>query len=236
MGRAYEVRKASIQKTGAARGKIYSMYAKEIYAAAKSGGVDLASNYNLKRLIERARSEEVPNDIINRAIDKVNSGIDENLTTARYELFGPGNSTLIVDCLTDNVNRTVSAIRTVINKCHSKIGSMGSVAYLYDNLGIISYKGLSEDETLELLLDNDIDVSSVETVDDITVVYVNPTDLHAASQVLKEKNLEFIKEDIEMLPQTTVTLEGEDKEVFDRLITMLDEVEDVSKIYHNVRN
>lgn len=236
MGRAYEVRKASIQKTGAARGKIYSMYAKEIYAAAKSGGVDLASNYNLKRLIERARSEEVPNDIINRAIDKVNSGIDENLTTARYELFGPGNSTLIVDCLTDNVNRTVSAIRTVINKCHSKIGSMGSVAYLYDNLGIISYKGLSEDETLELLLDNDIDVSSVETIDDITVVYVNPTDLHAASQVLKEKNLEFIKEDIEMLPQTTVTLEGEDKEVFDRLITMLDEVEDVSKIYHNVRN
>lgn len=236
MGRAYEVRKASIQKTGAARGKIYSMYAKEIYAAAKSGGIDLASNYNLKRLIERARSEEVPNDIINRAIDKVNSGIDENLTTARYELFGPGNSTLIVDCLTDNVNRTVSAIRTVINKCHSKIGSMGSVAYLYDNLGIISYEGLSEDETLELLLDNDIDVSSVETVDDITVVYVNPTDLHAASQVLKEKNLEFIKEDIEMLPQTTVTLEGEDKEVFDRLITMLDEVEDVSKIYHNVRN
>ena len=104
MGRAYEVRKASIQKTGAAKAKLYSMYAKEIYAAAKAGGTELESNASLKRLVEKARDEQVPNDIIKRAIDKVNSGVDENYVTVSYELFGPAGSTLIVECLTDNVN------------------------------------------------------------------------------------------------------------------------------------
>ena len=93
MGRAYEVRKASIQKTGAAKAKLYSMYAKEIYQAAKNGGVELESNSALKRLVDKAKKEQVPGDIINRAIDKVNSGIDESYTETNYELFGPGGST-----------------------------------------------------------------------------------------------------------------------------------------------
>ncbi|MEG0266676.1 MAG: YebC/PmpR family DNA-binding transcriptional regulator, partial [Bacilli bacterium] len=90
MGRAYEVRKVSIQKTGAAKGKIYSMYAKEIYLAAKNGGIEVESNDSLKRLIERAKKEQVPSDIIKRAIDKVNSGADESYVSASYEMFGPG--------------------------------------------------------------------------------------------------------------------------------------------------
>ena len=108
MGRAYEVRKASIQKTGAARGKIYSMYAKEIYKEEKNGGTSLEANASLKRLVERAKKEQVPSDIIKRAIDKVNSGVDESYIKNTYELFGPAGSTLIVECLTDNVNRSVS--------------------------------------------------------------------------------------------------------------------------------
>ena len=127
MGRAYEVRKASIQKTGAARGKIYSMYAKEIYLAAKSGGTEFASNASLKRLVDRAKKEQVPSDIIKRAIDKVNSGADETYTSTTYEVFGPAGSTLLVDCLTDNLNRSVSDLRTVLNKTHTKMGAMGSV-------------------------------------------------------------------------------------------------------------
>ena len=89
MGRAYEVRKASIQKTGAAKAKLYSMYAREIYDIAKKGGTDPSSNASLKRIMERAKKEQVPADIIKRAIDKVNSGVDENYISCRYEGFGP---------------------------------------------------------------------------------------------------------------------------------------------------
>ena len=92
MGRAYEVRKASIQKTGAARGKIYSMYAKEIYLAAKNGGTSMEANASLKRLVDRAKKEQVPSDIIKRAIDKVNSGVDDSYTSATYEMFGDRKS------------------------------------------------------------------------------------------------------------------------------------------------
>ena len=113
MGRAYEVRKASIQKTGAAKGKIYSMYAKEIYQAAKAGGTSLDANASLKRLVEKAKKEQVPSDIIKRAIDKVNSGADESYESTRYEIFGPAGSTVLVDCLTDNLNRTVSDLSLI---------------------------------------------------------------------------------------------------------------------------
>ena len=121
MGRAYEVRKASIQKTGAARGKIYSMYAREIYDVAKKGGTDPGSNAALKRLMEKAKREQVPADIIKRAIDKVNSGVDETYEKVVYEVFGPSGSTAIVECLTDNVNRSISSVRTALNKCKSRI-------------------------------------------------------------------------------------------------------------------
>ena len=134
MGRAYEVRKASIQKTGAARGKVYSLYAKEIYQAAKNGGTEVTSNANLKRLIERAKKEQVPSDIIKRAIDKVNSGVDENYQQTTYEMFGPSGSTLVIDCLTDNLNRSISELRAVANKCHVKMGAQGSVTFNYDHL------------------------------------------------------------------------------------------------------
>jgi transcriptional/translational regulatory protein YebC/TACO1 len=116
MGRAYEVRKASIQKTGAAKAKLYSMFAKEIYLAAKNGGIDVDANLSLRRLVDKAKKEQVPGDLIKRAIDKVNSGVDESYTSVRYELFGPGGSTFIVDCLTDNINRTLSYIRPAMNK------------------------------------------------------------------------------------------------------------------------
>ena len=123
MGRAYEVRKASIQKTGAARGKIYSMYAREIYQAAKNGGVETASNASLKRLRERAKKEQVPADIIKRAIDKVNSGADESYDSVRYEVFGPAGSTIVIDCLTDNVNRSISSVRAALNKTKQHLAS-----------------------------------------------------------------------------------------------------------------
>lgn len=236
MGRAYEVRKASIQKTGAAKAKLYSMYAREIYQAARNGGTELEGNPTLKRLVEKAKKEQVPNDIVNRAIEKVNSGADETYTEANYEIFGPSGSTAIVACLTDNVNRSVSSVRAVINKCHVKMGAQGSVSYMYDHLCIVSFKGLSEEDTLDTLVEAGLDINDIETENEEVIVYGVPNDLNKIKEAISAKlpNVEFDLDEITMLPKEKVTLTGEDKETFERMLNLLDEVEDVQHVYHNV--
>ena len=236
MGRAYEVRKASIQKTGAAKAKLYSMYAREIYQAAKTGGVEMEANAALKRLVDRAKKEQVPGDIIKRAIDKVNSGVDETYTNTNYELFGPAGSTLIVACLTDNVNRSVSSVRAAVNKCHVKLGTQGSVSYMYDHLCIVSFKGLDIDETMETLLEGGADFIDIEEDNGETVVYGNPNDLFSIKEAISKKlpKVEFDMDEITYLAKEKVSLTGEDKETFEKLLTMLDDIEDVQHVYHNV--
>ncbi len=236
MGRAYEVRKASIQKTGAARGKIYSMYAREIYQAAKNGGVETASNASLKRLIERAKKEQVPADIIKRAIDKVNSGADESYDSVRYEVFGPAGSTIVIDCLTDNVNRSISSVRAALNKTKCKMGSMGSITYNYDNLCIISFKGLTEEQTLDALIESGIDNVDMELDGDSIVIYGDPQDNFKIKEAITKvlPNVQFDMDEITMLPKDKITLSGEDLEMFNRLLTLLYDIEDVNHVYHNV--
>ena len=226
---------AAKAKTGAAKGKLYGMYAKEIYQVAKNGGVTPEGNTALKRLIEKAKKEQVPNDVIKRAIDKVSSGADESYENARYELFGPGGSTLIVDCLTDNVNRTVSELRTVVNKCHVKLGAMNSVSYMYDNLCIVGFKGLTEEEVMDALISNDVDITDMEDENGTIMIYGEPTDLNKIKEaVLSVKEVTFDIDEIAMLPKDKIKLDGEDLEVFNKLVTMLDEVDDVNHVYHNV--
>lgn len=236
MGRAYEVRKASIQKTGAAKAKLYSMYAREIYQAAKTGGVEPVGNPALKRLMERAKKEQVPQDIIKRAIDKVNSGVDESYASVSYELFGPNGSTMIVDCLTDNLNRSVSNVRTALNKCHFKMGAMGSVNYMYDHLCVVSFKGLTEEETINALIENDVDIDDIETNGESIVIYGNPQDLFKIKEAITASlpNVDFDMDEITMIPKEKVTLTGEDLESFEKMLAMLDEIEDVQNVYHNV--
>ncbi len=236
MGRAYEVRKASIQKTGAAKSKLYSMYAREIYQAAKTGGTEPESNASLKRLMERAKKEQVPADIIKRAIDKVNSGVDESYAKATYELFGPGGSTVIVDCLTDNVNRSVSSIRAALNKCHVKMGAIGSVSYMYEHLCIVGFKGLDAEAALEVMIEAGIDVDDIEEHNGLTVIYGDPTDLYIMKEAIAKvlPAVEFEMDEIAMIPKEKITLAGEEAETFQKLLTMLEEIEDVQNVYHNV--
>lgn len=236
MGRAYEVRKASIQKTGAAKAKLYSMYAREIYQVAKTGGTELDSNIALKRLVDKAKHEQVPSDIIKRAIDKVNSGVDESYESTRYEIFGPAGSTLIVDCLTDNVNRSVSSIRAVLNKTKSKMGAQGSVSYMYDNLSIVSFKGLNEEEALEAMIEAGVDVDDIEMQDDFVVIYGNPQDLYNIKEAVLncDNTITFDTDEITTLPKEKITIDGEDLETFNKLLTMLEDIEDVQHVYHNV--
>ena len=227
---------AAKAKTGAAKGKLYGMYAKEIYQVAKTGGVTPEGNPALKRLIEKAKKEQVPSDVIKRAIDKVNSGTGENYETLTYELFGPNGSTLMVECLTDNVNRSVSDVRTVVNKCKVKMGAMGSVAYMYDNLCTVGFKGLTDEQIMDALIENEIDFVDIEINEGNTLIYGNPNDLYKIKEAILsiDSNIEFEVDEISMLPKERITLTGEDLEIFNKLLTMLDEVDDVQNVYHNV--
>ena len=227
---------AAKAKTGAAKGKLYGMYAKEIYQAAKNGGTTPEGNPSLKRLIEKAKKEQVPSDVIKRAIDKVNSGAGENYEVLTYEIFGPNGSTCLVKCLTDNVNRSVADVRTVVNKCHVKLGAMGSVAYMYDNLSVVGFSGLDEEDVMNSLIENDVDFVDLEVQDDNTLIYGNPNDLFKIKEAITsiKDSIEFTVDEISFLPKERISLEGEDLEIFSKLVNMLEEVDDVQNVYHNV--
>lgn len=237
MGRAYEVRKASIQKTGAARGKIYTNFAKEIYLAAK-GNPDLDTNIKLKRIVEKAKKQEVPSDIIKRAIDKAKGAGQEDYQTIMYEGFGPGASTLIIKTLTDNVNRTVGEVRAAFNKVHKSLGVNNSVSYNYDYLNVLSFKTDNEEEILMSLLDAGVEPITEEFENNTMTIAVNPTDQHKLKDVIESilPNVDYEIDEIGWYPKEEVELTGEEKELFERLYNLLDAIDDVTDIYHNVKN
>ncbi len=237
MGRAYEVRKASIQKTGAAKAKLYSTYAKEIYLAAKKGTPEIDTNINLKRVVEKAKKEQVPSDIINRAIDKAKGAGGEDYSEVIYEGFGPGASTFIIKTLTDNVNRTVSFVRTAFNKVNKSLGVTNSVSYNYDYLAIISFESNKEEELFESILNEGIELVDFENDNGIITISCNPSDIHRVKDIVENiiPNVDYKYDEVGMYPKEYITLEGEDKETYDKLYNMLDEIDDVTAIYTNVK-
>lgn len=238
MGRAHEVRAAAMAKTAAIKSKLYSRYGKELYIAAKNGVPDPEMNLALKQKIKEAKANQVPADVINRAIEKAKGGSTENYNSLRYEGFGPGASTIIVDCLTDNVNRTVAAMNSCFNKSHSKMGVKGSVSFNYDNFGVLSFENENEEEVLDLLLSKDVNVADVKVEDGLMTVYTDPSDFHAAQEALEEAypGVEFETLGLKMIPQEYVTIDNpEDQELWNRLLTLLNDVEDVQEIFHNVK-
>ncbi len=237
MGRAYEVRKASIQKNGAVKAKLYSNYAKEIYLAAKKGVPELESNVNLKHLVEKAKKEQVPMDIIKRAIDKAKGAGGEDYTEVIYEGFGPGASTFIIKTLTDNVNRTVGEIRAAFNKVYKSLGVTNSVSYNYDYLAIISFKSNEEEKIFEELLNAGIEIIDLESNDGEITITANPKDINKVKEELEKiiPGIEYTYDEVGMFAKEEVTLTGEDKEVYDKLYGLLDAIDDVSAIYTNVK-
>lgn len=227
---------ASKAKTGAQKAKVYSSYAKEIYQVAKQGGTDPNGNLSLRHLIEKAKKEQVPQEVIKRAIDKVNSGVDESYTSVRYEGFASGGATVMVDCLTDNVNRTVSLVRNAFTKSKGKMGVSGCVAHMYEHLAVVIVKDISEDEAMEALLMNEVNAKEIEESDNNVSIYGDPADLYKIKDAIlsSKPDAEFLVDEVTYLPNEMVTLGGEDKENFEKLLTMLDDVEDVQKVYHNV--
>jgi YebC/PmpR family DNA-binding regulatory protein len=237
MGRAYEVRKAAMAKTNAAKTKVYSKFGKEIYLAAKGGVPDPDMNSSLRRIIEKAKKEQVPADIIKRAIDKAKSGGGEDYSAVTYEGFGPGASTVIVECLTDNVNRSVSEVRAAFSKNKSKLGISGSVSHGYERMAIVALEGVSEDEVIEAMINNDVDVKNIESEEGHVYVYGEPHDADKMKDALTsvKPDISFEVDEITYLPSEYVNLEGEEKDYFNRLLQMLDEIDDVQNVYHNVQ-
>ncbi len=227
---------ASKAKTGAAKAKIYSSYAKEIYQVAKTGGTDPNGNLNLRRLIEKAKKDQVTSDVINRAIEKAKKTGGEDYQTIIYEGFGPGASTLIIKTMTDNVNRTVAEVRAAFNKVHKSLGVNNSVSYNYDNLTIISFKYDKEEEIFNALIENGIEFIDFENENDILTISVNPKDQHKLKDIIEHiiPNISYEYDETGMYPKDKVSLSKEELEEFQKLMRILDEVEDVTNIYHNV--
>lgn len=237
MGRAYEVRKASIQKTGAARGKIYTNFAKELYLAAK-GNPDIDTNIKLKRLVEKAKKNEVPSDIIKRAIDKAKGAGQEDYQTVVYEGFGPGASTVIIKTLTDNVNRTVGEVRAAFNKIHKSLGVTNSVSYNYDYLNIIAFRAPNEEDILMALLDAGVEPIEETYEQGLMTISINPSEQHKLKDVVESiiPNVDYEIDEIGWYAKEQVELNEEDKLLFERLYNLLDAIDDVTDIYHNVAN
>lgn len=235
MGRAYQNRKESMAKTADAKTKVYSKYAREIFVTAKSGGVDPTGNLALRGLIERAKKDQVPGHVIDKAIEKAKGGGGEDFSVARYEGFGPGNCIVIVDCLTDNPNRTISDVRNCFTKTKCKMGTPGSVSHMFDHCAILAFKADDEDAVLESLMMADVDVTDIENEDGQITIFTPNNEYFKAKQALLDSfgDMDFSVDEIQFLPQTSTPIEGDDVAMFEKFMDMLNELDDVQNIYHN---
>ena len=238
MGRAHEVRAASMAKTAAAKSKLNAKWGKAIYVAAKSGVPDPELNQTLKKEIEKAKKEQVSADVIKRAVEKAKGGSDENYTPERYEGFGPANSMWIVECLTDNHNRTLTAVRTAFSKVGGNLGASGCVMHMFDNKSVFSFEGDDVDAVLEGLLMADCDVEDAVLEDGVITVYAPNTAYQEVRDALVElyPDVDFLEDHVTYVPQTYVKLETEhDQQKYERFMDMLNDCDDVQDIYHNIQ-
>ncbi|MEF3074231.1 YebC/PmpR family DNA-binding transcriptional regulator [Methylobacter sp. Wu1] len=236
MGRAYQNRKVSMAKTADAKTKVYSKYGREIYVSAKSGGIDPAGNLALRGLIERAKKDQVPAHVIEKAIDKAKGSGGENFEPARYEGLGPGGCMVIVDCLTDNPNRTFGDVRQCFTKTKCKIGTPGTVSHMFDHAAILAFHNADEDAVLEALLSADVDVTDIENDEGKITVFTPQADYFKAKQALMDAfgEIDFEVDEIQFLPRTATTISGDDLVLFEKFLDMLNDLDDVQNVYHDV--
>jgi len=235
MGRNFENRKNAIFKTAGQKSKLYSRYGKQLYVVAKNGVPNPDANPALRSLIEKAKRDQVPAHVIDKALEKARGTGGEDFVPARYEGFGPGGSMVIVDCLTDNNQRTISEVRNCFTKTGSKLGATGSVALWFDQLAILSFQGDNEDEVLEAMLNADVNVNEIERKDGFVTIFAPPEEFYKAKTALLQAfpKIELEVQEITFLPQTTKTLSPEDLAVFQKFMTMLNDCDDVQDVYHN---
>ena len=222
-------------KTAEAKTRVYSKYARELYVCAKSGGSDPNGNVALRGLIERAKKAQVPTHVIEKALKKAEGGGGEDFAVARYEGFGPGNCMIIVDCLTDNPNRTIGDVRGCFTKAKSKLGAQGSVMHMFDHCTILGFAGDDEEPVLEALLEGGVDVTDIECENGMVTVFAPNTEYAAAKQALADAfgEVDYEVDEIQFLPQTTTEVSGDDAAMLEKFLDMLNDLEDVQNVFHN---
>lgn len=237
MGRAYQNRKESMAKTSDMKAKVYSKYGREIYVCAKEGGFDPDGNLSLRSLIDRSKKDQVPAHVIDKAIEKAKGGGGEDFSPALYEGFGPAGVMVLVECLTDNPNRTFGDVRQCFTKTKSKLGTPGTVKHLFDHAAILVFKGDDENAALEALMEADVDVSDIESDDGVITVFSPNTEYSKAKQALMDAfpEISFEVDEIQYLAQNTSPISGEDKETLEKLLELLNYNDDVQNVYHSAK-
>lgn len=234
MGRAHEVRAKSMAVTAAKKSALFMRASKEIYMAAKSGVPDPDMNLSLRSAIEKWRGQNVTKDVIERAIQKAKGGSSESYAEGRYEALGPGGSLFVVDTLTDNSNRAFIDIRTAFTK---KGGHLGATLFNFVQVGIFVFNGNNRDEVEENLILSDVDVKEVSVGEGKIEVIVEPTAFAQTREVLVGMGVsELDTAEITFLPNDPLEItDAEEKRKFEELCEVLDELQDVQNVYHNVK-
>ena len=231
MGRHFEVRAASMAATAKKKSAIYMRASKEIYMAAKRGVPDPNSNLALRAAIDKYR-KQCPKDVIDRAIKKAQGGDATNYIEGRYEAYGPAGTYLIINTLTDNSNRALVNVRTIVTK---KGGHLGDVSYNFELVGVLDFAYSGSEESLEeILILGDVDVREISLEDGVAEVIVDPASFAHAKEVLAENGInDYEFAEVTMKANDLVTLDGEDLQKFKDLLDLLDDCEDVQAVYHN---
>ena len=219
----------------AVRGKVFAKLAKEIYVAAKSGDSDPANNAALRMVIEKAKAENMPKSNIQNAIDKAKQkGSGENYESVRYEGYGPQGIAIMIDCLTDNRNRTASFVRSALTKRGGNLGTDGSVSYLFKRKGeLILDKKYDEDKLMEDVLNFNIEDFVVN--DDSYEIITEPNEFLGVKDGLVNMGYdEFIASEVTYTSDNYIKLDDEATEKVMSLIESLEDLDDVQAVYHNL--
>ena len=221
-------------KADAARGKIFTKLGRELLIAVKEGGPDPAGNSKLKNVIAKCKAANMPNDTINNAIKKASTS-NENYEEITYEGYGPNGVAVIVEAATDNKNRTAEDVRHAFDKSGGNLGTTGCVSYMFNKKGVIIIEkaetSMDEEELMMLALD--AGAEDFQTSDEIYEITTEPSDFSTVREKLEEAGLKFLEAEVQMVPTTTVALDEKGQEKMERLIERLEDLDDVSNIYHN---
>ncbi len=218
----------------ARRGKVFTKLIKEITVAARMGGGDPNSNPRLRRALDAAKSENMPKDNMDRAVKKGTGELEGvNYEESTYEGYGPGGAAVFVESLTDNKNRAVSEIRHCFSKCGGNMGAGGCVAWMFDNKGymVVEKSAVEEDQLMEVALD--AGAEDVREDGDNFEVITAPEDFIAVKDAIDAADIPHIAAEVTMLPQNTTSLTGKEAQQMIRLMDMLDNCDDVQKVYTN---
>lgn len=218
----------------AKRGKIFQKISREIYMAAKQG-VDPDMNPALRLAIEKAKSANVPNDVVKRALDKASgAGNDENYEEVIYEGYGPNGVAVLVYCLTDNRNRTAPNIRVAFTRNGGNLGSSGSVSYMFDRKGRLLIERTEDtDEDMIMLAALEAGAEDIESSEEGFEIITEAADFLQVKNELEESGIEFVSADIEMVPSMHTVIPEESEEQFEKMLDMLEDDDDVQNVYHN---